>query len=475
MSNTNPWGKPAITWAFATSEGARDGNLGAPIRDSGARDECIDATAAWEEVCGVDFQLVQDLAGADVLVGWARDTAATPTGTGGPSGWAFPIGDYEGDRRFNAIAIDKVDVDAGNTLVYDVALHEFGHALGILHEDVGPGNVMSVRTPRQDGRDELKPDDVGAAVRLWGPAETGSPPTTTPVPPTTPPRPPSPPPQPPKEPAEEPWESSAFHFGTEDDENFEGNDRNELFNAGGGNDSVQGGGGEDRIEGGKGSDTLIGGTGDDTVSGESGDDVLNGAEGADEMHGGRGRDAIWGGDGNDSVDAGAGNDYVLSGNGDDTVAGGDGSDWVEGGANNDSLYGGANGAGPDILAGQSGNDALHGEDGNDRLWGGRGQRHPLRRGRRRQRPRWRRGTRPHLRRGGRRLPERRGGLRHAHRGGWRGHLPVQRLPDEPGPDRDVVTDYAEGDLVQSSPRRAGAWRARTGCGGCGRPSRQLRG
>ena len=474
MSNTNPWGKPAITWAFATSEGARDGNLGAPIRDSGARDECIDATAAWEEVCGVDFQLVQDLAGADVLVGWARDTAATPTGTGGPSGWAFPIGDYEGDRRFNAIAIDKVDVDAGNTLVYDVALHEFGHALGILHEDVGPGNVMSVRTPRQDGRDELKPDDVGAAVRLWGPAETGSPPTTTPVPPTTPPRPPSPPPQPPKEPAEEPWESSAFHFGTEDDENFEGNDRNELFNAGGGNDSVQGGGGEDRIEGGKGSDTLIGGTGDDTVSGESGDDVLNGAEGADEMHGGRGRDAIWGGDGNDSVDAGAGNDYVLSGNGDDTVAGGDGSDWVEGGANNDSLYGGANGAGPDILAGQSGNDALHGEDGNDRLWGGGGN-DTLYGGD-----------------GGDSALDGGAGRDRIYGGAGddflNGGAGSDTLTGGAGADifrfnayqtnradRDVVTDYAEGDLVQSSPRRAGAWRARTGCGGCGRPSRQLRG
>ena len=84
------------------------------------------------------------------------------------------------------------------------------------------------------------------------------------------------------------------------------------------------------------------------------------------------RDYLVGGARADNITAMGGNDFVFSGRGNDTVRGGDGSDWIEGGAGNDSLYGGANGAGPDILAGQSGNDRLVGEGGNDRLWGGGG-------------------------------------------------------------------------------------------------------
>ena len=76
--------------------------------------------------------------------------------------------------------------------------------------------------------------------------------------------------------------------------------------------------------------------------------------------------------GNDVLVGTWSNDFVCALRGNDTVSAGDGSDWVEGGAGDDRIYGGANGSGPDVLAGQSGNDVLYGEGGNDRLWGGGG-------------------------------------------------------------------------------------------------------
>ncbi|MFH5923547.1 hypothetical protein [Roseomonas xinghualingensis] len=134
-----------------------------------------------------------------------------------------------------------------------------------------------------------------------------------------------------------------------------------------GNDTIDGAGGKDTIKGGDGNDTLIGGSNDDTLHGDNGNDTLFGDSGNDKLYGGAGDDRLEGGEGKDTLDGGAGNDILLGGAGDDKLAGGDGNDQLDGGDGKDTLDGGN---GNDILLGGAGKDTLLGGAGNDRLVGG---------------------------------------------------------------------------------------------------------
>ena len=150
---------------------------------------------------------------------------------------------------------------------------------------------------------------------------------------------------------------------------------------------------------------LNGTPGDDAFSGGSGGDTLVGALGADTLAGGPGEDVLWGGrdtaapdawaglsgDGSDMLDGGAGNDWLHGDHGEDRLDGGDGNDTLEGfthsdvligGPGDDTLWGDASAIqsirllgylpGADTLDGGAGNDHLNGGGGDDRLIGGPG-------------------------------------------------------------------------------------------------------
>jgi pectate lyase len=134
-----------------------------------------------------------------------------------------------------------------------------------------------------------------------------------------------------------------------------------------GNDTIDGAGGKDVLSGGDGHDKLAGGSGDDTLDGGNGNDTLFGDNGNDKLNGGAGDDRLEGGEGKDTLDGGMGNDILLGGTGDDKLSGGDGNDQLDGGEGKDTLDGGA---GNDILLGGAGKDTLIGGAGNDRLVGG---------------------------------------------------------------------------------------------------------
>ncbi|WP_424138257.1 hypothetical protein [Roseomonas chloroacetimidivorans] len=134
-----------------------------------------------------------------------------------------------------------------------------------------------------------------------------------------------------------------------------------------GNDTIDGAGGKDVLSGGDGHDKLIGGSGDDTLDGGNGNDTLFGDNGNDKLNGGAGDDRLEGGEGKDTLDGGTGNDILLGDAGDDKLSGGDGNDQLDGGEGKDTLDGGA---GNDTLLGGAGKDTLIGGAGNDRLVGG---------------------------------------------------------------------------------------------------------
>ena len=92
-------------------------------------------------------------------------------------------------------------------------------------------------------------------------------------------------------------------FGTYDNDNLVGNDRDSYLAASGGEDTLSGNGGNDYLNGGENYDTLDGGAGNDTlVGGDSGNYLI----------GGGGNDVFIGGDGQDLIEGGKGRDiYVI--------------------------------------------------------------------------------------------------------------------------------------------------------------------
>ena len=176
-----PWpsGDNVVTYSFAThhipSDGTRDDTVGGPAPNAQTQRLVREAMDTWEGVRGVQFVEVSDSAAADVRIGIMPsyspvDPSYESDGPGGTLGvtWTWSVG---GVTQEQSIAFDPDDI-ATPTQIYDIALHELGHVLGIDHSNV-PNVVMSGTDGGTDywhppGRDELQPDDIAAAVRLWG-------------------------------------------------------------------------------------------------------------------------------------------------------------------------------------------------------------------------------------------------------------------------------------------------------------------
>lgn len=331
---TWPYHKETITYSFRSSSfnefDWRDLYIAGSPSDT-VREAFRDAIATWERVCGVTFAEIEDSRNADVRIGMnnSRDHD-------------YSLGVTWTDSRGGTILSQAVAVQTGFNQryldwtyedLYDMALHEMGHVLGIGHSDTN-GVVMSgppgSEYSNQLGLDTLTSDDIEAAQTLWGLPD-----------------------------------GTEGTLGTISDDVIGGTDSGDVIMALAGNDVILGFGGYDTLYGGSGDDTLYGQGGNDQLFGGDGNDRLCGMEDNDELMGGPGNDVLLGGAGSDYLDGGAGNDRMFAADGNDTVIGGAGNDLVSGGAGNDKLYG------------MEGSDYLHGGAGNDTLYGGEGARNTM--------------------------------------------------------------------------------------------------
>ncbi len=142
-------------------------------------------------------------------------------------------------------------------------------------------------------------------------------------------------------------------YGTDGDDNHNGNGADEEMQGFEGDDELDGAGGNDELNGGGGNDTLNGGSGDDTINGGAGSDIIDGGDGIDtidyststgaisaDLETGitNGGDAtgdqianienIIGSDFNDSLTGDTGNNLIVASLGADSITGGDGNDTV---------------------------------------------------------------------------------------------------------------------------------------------------
>lgn len=153
------WDRTALTYAFDTTSG--------DLADGPQRDAVRRALASWTAVCPVTFQEVDLSASPDVRVGWR----AVPDADYDLSGKAIAHADYPPgcddvtvappkpvhfDGSESRWAVGRVD---GTFDVESVALHEFGHILGLAHSAVADA-VMGPTIDPGTTRRVLADDDV---------------------------------------------------------------------------------------------------------------------------------------------------------------------------------------------------------------------------------------------------------------------------------------------------------------------------
>ncbi|XP_069547708.1 matrix metalloproteinase-25 isoform X2 [Brachyistius frenatus] len=147
----------------------------------------IQAFKAWSDVAPLNFrQLSSDSSGAtaggDIRVSFARllhDDGYPFDGRGGTLAHAFFPGRDEvaGDTHFDDHEIWSYRGDSSSTDLFTVAVHEFGHALGLSHSSTDP----SIMRPYYQGSVgdanmfQLAMDDKLAIQQLYGVREGGQP------------------------------------------------------------------------------------------------------------------------------------------------------------------------------------------------------------------------------------------------------------------------------------------------------------
>ena len=164
------WATSTVTWSFADLHRRPDDDFSATI-GAAYRGAVVSAAQRWESVSGLTLRLVDDADNVDIRVGWAR------------FGEGYQIGEarysYYGDRLQSGVEVLLEDPaerslfqDAAGVLTYNgvsatlyqVALHEFGHALGLGHSD-DPSAVLHPYV--QSDNPDLNESDIAGIQALY--------------------------------------------------------------------------------------------------------------------------------------------------------------------------------------------------------------------------------------------------------------------------------------------------------------------
>lgn len=163
------WSTSAITWSFAVAGGDFSGSIG-----SGYQATVLAALARWAQVANVMFKEVSDSANADIRIGWGEFANSQV----GETDYSYSAGATQTflpgvEVRLEDPAARPVSAGSGSyyqgtvTTLYQVALHEIGHSLGLAHST----DTSAVMYPSVGPSDtDLNASDIQGIQTLYGAA-----------------------------------------------------------------------------------------------------------------------------------------------------------------------------------------------------------------------------------------------------------------------------------------------------------------
>lgn len=166
------WSKSALTCSFADAGGTFTNSVGVTYQTV-----IQAALARWSQVANVTFSQVSDGAKADIRIGWGSFSG----GQIGETNYSFTQGNNQfvagttvrlEDPSLKYAGANSTATYSGTaTTLYQVALHEIGHALGLAH-DTDPNSVMYATLGT--GNRDLDSTDIDGIQALFGPAPTSA-------------------------------------------------------------------------------------------------------------------------------------------------------------------------------------------------------------------------------------------------------------------------------------------------------------
>ena len=189
------WGSKTISWSFATTTFAADGNKPFsaavdPNAQSSYAAVIRQALARWAALTGITFVQTADSAAVDIRIGWA-DLVAEGNGSIGDT-WYHNVGSHfvpdtlvrledpaETALQANGSVIGGYTYSGYSATFYQVVLHELGHALGLGHSS----NPTSVMHSSSDGaiNQDANAGDIAGIQALYGAPGVGAPPQASEV------------------------------------------------------------------------------------------------------------------------------------------------------------------------------------------------------------------------------------------------------------------------------------------------------